>query len=100
MSKRKQHKRGGVTFKWHPTDYDGVRQAVAVARSGVVPVGVGLAQAIGRAIELLAGVGGLGGLECPSPSHDPHGVYRVGLDSQGRPTIQRRDESGAWQAVS
>lgn len=38
----------------------------------------------------------LGGLECPPPASDPDGKYRVGLDIQGRPEIQRLSADGKW----
>jgi hypothetical protein len=42
----------------------------------------------------------LGGLECPSPASDPTGKYRVGLDAQGHPEIQRLSNNGKWVAVA
>lgn len=92
-TKTKKHTRPGIQFEWHPKHYEGARQTVNLARSQSVPLGLGLAQAMTQMIHII------GGLECPAPSNDPHGVYRVGLDGHGLLVIQRRDGSGAWQLV-
>jgi hypothetical protein len=42
----------------------------------------------------------LGGLECPSPASDARGKYRIGLDSQGRPEIQRMTSKREWIPVT
>jgi len=41
----------------------------------------------------------LGGLACPAPVNDPDGTYRVGIDADGRPEIQRLEEAGVWAPV-
>jgi hypothetical protein len=40
-----------------------------------------------------------GSLTCPSPASDKAGSYRVGVDKNGVPQIQRQDAQGAWQPV-
>lgn len=93
MPKPPKRRKAGVSFDWHPTSFADAKQYVDLARSGTVPHGVGFAQAMARAI------GMQGALECPSPTNDPQGNYRVGLDARGLPVIERQDVSGGWVVV-
>lgn len=88
-----KRRKAGVTFSWHPTSFEGAKSQVDLARGGTVPLGVALAQAMARAIGLV------GSLECPSPTNDPQGSYRVGLDARSLPVIERQDASGRWVVV-
>lgn len=92
-------KGGGDQFSWNPVSYDVAKHHVDLARSGARPIGAALAQVMPGAIRTMGPITGLGGLPCPAPSDDPQGVYRVGLDDDGRPQIQRRDAAGVWQPV-
>jgi hypothetical protein len=95
MAAKKQKKTSGG-FKWDPVSFDVAEQHVAMVRNGT-GIGPMLAKVMPQAIRIMGQVNGLGGLTCPSPPNDPNGVYRVGLDAQGVPQIQKRDPQGVWQ---
>jgi hypothetical protein len=73
---------------------------VELARARADKRGIELARAMPHVIAWLSQESELGGLECPSPASDPNGKYRVGLDRQGRPEIQRLSHDGKWVAVT
>lgn len=66
------------------------------ARNPRMPIDEVLTGMLPDAIRTMGGITGLGDLTCPALADDPGGVYRVGLDHDGRPEIQRRDAEGAW----
>ena len=80
-------------FSWHPVSYDVAKMHVDLARSGTPPVGPTLAQTMPPAIREL------GALKCPAPPEDAEGTYRVGLDLDGLPEIQRLGGDGVWHPV-
>jgi hypothetical protein len=99
MATKKRKKPTGDHFSWDPVSFEFAKQQVEMARSGAPPIGAALAQMMPHAIRTMGPLMDVGGLTCPAPADDPHGVYRVGLDDAGRPQIQRRDALGVWQPV-
>lgn len=78
-------------FEWDPATFDAVQHAVESARS--------LAPSLRGKDPLTAGVKEAQGLFCPPPSHDTKSRYRVGIDRDGLPEIQRQDDAGLWRPV-
>jgi hypothetical protein len=97
--KRIRRRTGGAHFSWAPESFDAAKYAVDMARLKVGPKGAELARVMPHVIAWLGQNSETGGLECPSPAHDPSGRYRVGLDAEGRPQIQRCYERGEWLPV-
>jgi len=96
---KKPKKSGGSRFDWHPKTYADAKHYVDMARNGTGLIGQELAKVMPQAIRTLGGITGLGGLTCPTPDDDPNGTYRIGLDAEGRPQIQRQNDQGGWDAV-
>lgn len=80
-----------ANFKWEPATFDAVQLAVASARA--------LTPSMRGKDPLTTGVKEAQGLFCPSPPHDTKSRYRVGIDREGLPEIQRQDDAGLWRSV-
>lgn len=79
-------------FEWAPASFEAVSLAVQSARA--------LAPALRGKDPLTFGVKEASGLFCPPPSNDSTSRYRVGIDREGLPEIQRQDEAGLWRTVT
>lgn len=79
-------------FKWEPANFEAVQRAVEASRA----LGPG-----DRGNDpLITGIKQENGLHCPSPSHDAGSRYRVGIDREGVPEIQRQDDAtGLWRPI-
>lgn len=92
-------KAGAGEFDWAPNSYDIAREHVALARNRTGSIGEVLAGVMPQAVRTMGAVNGLGGLSCPAPENDRQRRYRVGLDADGRPEIQRENDEGDWAPV-
>lgn len=91
---------GPARFSWNPGSFEVASSEVQSARAKVDPHGAELAQVMQHVIAWEGQRSELGGLECPPPPNDPDGTYRVGLNVNGQPEIQRLNESGEWVPVT
>ncbi|MBZ0116543.1 MAG: hypothetical protein K8H88_06105 [Sandaracinaceae bacterium] len=101
MAAKRRGSGGGAGIEWHPTSHDEVRKQVEAVRAKTGQVGQYLAIYLPQMIrQKQMMMGPDAGLTCPAPPTDPDGEYRVGLDGNGEPEIQRRDaDTGAWGAA-
>jgi hypothetical protein len=93
MAAKKKSAAGGGKFSWSPKQFEDVCRAVGLARSRSKPFGVGMLEAMARTIV------SQGPLACPAPETDPEGKYRVVLDANGIPEIQKQSADGLWAKV-
>lgn len=79
-------------FVWEPRTFEAVQTAVQSARA--------LAPGQRGKDALTVGVKESYGLFCPPPSTDSTSRYRVGIDWDGLPEIQRQDDAGLWRPAT
>jgi hypothetical protein len=79
-------------FVWEPRTFEAVQAAVRSARE--------LAPGQRGKDALTVGVKESYGLFCPAPPSDASSRYRVGIDREGLPEIQRQDEVGLWRPAT
>jgi hypothetical protein len=99
-SRSRRRRTGGSPFFWSPSSFEAARSDVELARARSDKRGAELARTMPHVIAWLSQESELGGLECPSPASDRKGTYRVGLDADGRPEIQRLSSNGKWVTVA
>jgi hypothetical protein len=98
-SPRRRRRTGGSRFSWKPASFEDARSDIELARQRSGPRGVELARVMPHVIASLGERSKLGGLQCPSPASDSGGTYRIGIDDDGRPDIQRLNDEGVWVSV-
>ena len=96
---RKRRRTGGSRFSWNPASFEAAKCDIDLARQRSGSRGAELARVMPHVIASMGERSQLGGLACPAPVNDPDGTYRVGIDADGRPEIQRLEEAGVWAPV-
>jgi hypothetical protein len=97
---RSRRRTGGRPFFWKPASFEIAKADVELARTRSGERGTELARVMPHVIAWLSHESELGGLECPSPTSDPRGKYRIGLDARGQPEIQRLNDKGEWTPIA
>lgn len=88
---------GGTGVQWQPTSYEDAKKYVDMVRGRTGALGQQLAMYLPQMIRQVQAMTGHAGLSCPAPTSDAGGEYRVGLDANGEPEIQRRDpDANVW----